>query len=127
MLSQQTPTLTSEHTRVACRVQTTPSYTKLSRYNTSIHAEGTAFAVDNEQHHTPSTPPSMVHLQQDSLPPCSHPLEIQEQPAEQTALSKTSTNHSNSFTYSGVTSNAVINERLRTQCATQQASKLLEM
>ena len=71
MLSQQTPTLTSKHTRVACRVQTTPSYTKLSRHNTSIHAEGTAFAVDNEQHHTRRTPPSMVHLQQDSLFPTS--------------------------------------------------------
>jgi hypothetical protein len=54
--------------------------------------------------------------------PCSQPLEIQEQPADQTALSKTSTNHSDSSTYSGVSAIAVINERLRTQCATQRAA-----
>lgn len=37
---------------------------------------------------------------------------IQKQPAVQTALLNTTTNHSNSSAYSGVTANAVINEQL---------------
>jgi len=59
----------------------------------------------------------MARLQQASL---LQSLDIQEQPDEQITLSITSTNNSNFSSSSGMTANAVINERLQTQCATQQ-------
>ena len=65
----------------------------------------------SRQRATPPTESTSKHVStpKSSLLPTSG---IQKQPAVQTALLNTTTNHSDSSAYSGVTANAVINEQL---------------